>query len=66
MRTVCIMFLFALALQGCGKKGPLYVPKTQPGPATSQNPDSRDASAKDAAQLPQPQPQSQPQPAASK
>ncbi len=27
MRTVCIMFLFALLLQGCGHKGPLYLPK---------------------------------------
>jgi len=27
MRTVCIMFLFALLLQGCGHKGPLFRPK---------------------------------------
>lgn len=30
MRTVCIMFLFALLLQGCGHKGPLFLPKPQP------------------------------------
>ncbi len=37
MRTACIMFLFALMLQGCGKKGPLYLPKPQPPQAASQS-----------------------------
>ncbi len=36
MRTACIMFLFALMLQGCGKKGPLYLPKPQHEQAASQ------------------------------
>ncbi|MDR0480404.1 MAG: lipoprotein [Gallionellaceae bacterium] len=27
----CIMLLFALALQGCGKKGPLVLPQGQAG-----------------------------------
>ncbi|HEY5994201.1 MAG TPA: lipoprotein [Gallionellaceae bacterium] len=31
------MFLFALMLQGCGKKGPLYLPKPQPEQAASQD-----------------------------
>lgn len=31
MRVVSIMFLFALLLQGCGHKGPLFLPKPQTG-----------------------------------
>jgi len=30
MRTVCIMFLFGMLLQGCGHKGPLFLPKPKP------------------------------------
>ncbi|MBA4381276.1 MAG: hypothetical protein C0406_01810 [Sideroxydans sp.] len=26
MRTVCIMLLLLVALQGCGRKGPLFLP----------------------------------------
>jgi predicted small lipoprotein YifL len=37
MRIACIMFLFALMLQGCGKKGPLYLPRPQPEQASTQN-----------------------------
>ena len=36
MRTACIMFLFVLLLQGCGKKGPLFLPKPQPNQAAGQ------------------------------
>ncbi len=55
MRTACIMFLFALMLQGCGKKGPLYLPKPQPEKAASQKADMQNAA-----------PPAQPQPAPSK
>ena len=30
MRTTGIMLLFALLLQGCGHRGPLYMPQAQP------------------------------------
>jgi predicted small lipoprotein YifL len=30
MRAVCIMLLIALSLQGCGHKGPLVLPQSQP------------------------------------
>lgn len=53
MRTAIIMFLFALTLQGCGKKGPLYLPKPQPEQAASQNADSRNAEPQGTAQQPQ-------------
>ncbi|MBU1213718.1 MAG: lipoprotein [Gammaproteobacteria bacterium] len=29
MRTVCIMLLLLVGLQGCGRKGPLYMPPAQ-------------------------------------
>lgn len=29
MRMVCIMLLLLVGLQGCGRKGPLYLPPTQ-------------------------------------
>ena len=32
MRTACIMLPLALLLQGCGHKGPLILPQTQPAP----------------------------------
>ncbi len=38
MRTACIMFLFALLLQGCGKKGPLMLPKPEPSQSVVQQP----------------------------
>lgn len=31
-----IMLLMALALQGCGHKGPLYMPKNPPTPPQSE------------------------------
>jgi predicted small lipoprotein YifL len=35
MRTLGIMLLLAVVLQGCGRKGPLFLPAT---PAASQQP----------------------------
>lgn len=32
----CIMLLVMLALQGCGRKGPLYMPKNPAHPAQSE------------------------------
>lgn len=29
MRTLCIMLLLLVGLQGCGRKGPLYLPPAQ-------------------------------------
>lgn len=42
MRTVGIMLLLLLCMQGCGRKGPLYLPQAQAGfdganPPTSQD-----------------------------
>jgi len=42
MRTVGIMLLLLLCMQGCGRKGPLYLPQEQAGfaaanPHTSQD-----------------------------
>ncbi|GAB1231721.1 LPS translocon maturation chaperone LptM [Ferrigenium sp. UT5] len=31
MRTLGIMFLLLLCVQGCGRKGPLYLPQAQAG-----------------------------------
>jgi predicted small lipoprotein YifL len=30
MRVACIMLLFSLFMQGCGHKGPLILPQSQP------------------------------------
>ena len=32
----CFMLLLALLSQGCGRKGPLYMPQTEPRAAQSQ------------------------------
>lgn len=53
MRMAAIMFLFALSLQGCGHKGPLYMPP--PEQPASQPPVQGAA--------PQPAPAAQPLPA---
>ncbi len=37
MRTVCIMLLLTIILQGCGRKGPLFLPPA-PGAATQAAP----------------------------
>ena len=38
MRVAGIMLLFVLLLQGCGHKGPLFLPKTQPAAQQSAPP----------------------------
>jgi predicted small lipoprotein YifL len=36
MRFALILFVLALTLQGCGNKGPLFLPDNQPGKQPSQ------------------------------
>jgi len=36
MRRVLVVLLAALALGGCGQKGPLYLPSPKPAPTTPQ------------------------------
>ena len=42
MRTLGIMLLLLLCVQGCGRKGPLYLPQAQAGFAAANSPSSQD------------------------
>jgi len=43
MRTVCIMLLLLLCAQGCGRKGPLYLPPPEAAAGYAHSPSAQEA-----------------------